>query len=398
MEPMRAHPAFPSLSRRVDSRLLGCHPLLEADFVSGDGCHLVDDAGRRFLDLESGSWAAVLGHGHPVVTAALTEQAVRLMHLGVRTPNRLAEEAATRLLSRAGLADGFCSFLSSGSEAVELGVQAIRRLTGRPLLATLASAYFGAVGDAAYRRPESWIEFQPDADLDAVPWERVGGLVLELGGGSPHFVRFPSEQRIAELVRRVRGAGGLVMVNEVTTGFGRLGTWFGFEQYGLRPDLVAVGKGLGNGYPVSALMCSGVVGKAIASMGLLHAQSHQNNPLGCAVALAVMKVLEEEDWIGRGARTGALLRQGLEELRAGCSAVQDVRGKGMLLGLELSREGLLDGATLQARLWERGVIVAAYPRHHPAGTGLRLDPPLVLEAVQVTQFLEKLADCLTLRP
>ncbi len=382
--------------------ILRCHPVNGINFVRGENCHLFDDSGRRFVDLESGSWAAVLGHGHPRVNQVIKDQADRIMHLGVRTPNRLAETAATDVLGLVGFPDGKCTFLSSGSEAVEFGVQVARRVTGRPLLLTFSDSYLAAFGSAARKDPAEWhlVDWHASsaagvaACLQTLPFDRIGGFVFEPGGGAPGFVCFPPSDLVEAIARRVQTGGGSVVGNEITTGMGRTGKWFGYQHYDLRPDIVALGKGLGNGFPVSATAIRREVAQALEAGGFRHAQSHQNNPLGCAVASAVIATLRDDRLVERGRDLGASLLGGLARLRAERPAIQEVRGRGMLLALELSPESGLSGSALQAALWERGFIAGGYPAGYPAGTGLRFDPSLTIDEADVSGVLEPLGEVL----
>lgn len=381
--------------------LLRCHPITGDNFVRGENCDLFDDQGRRFVDLESGSWAAVLGHSHPMVNAALKAQLDRVMHLGVRWPNHLAEEAAVAVLGLVGEPDGKCTFLSSGSEAVEFGVQAARRVSGRPLLVTFANSYLAAFGSAGAKSAAEWslidpLEWAADPErcLAAIPFEQVGGFVFEPGGGGPTFGRFPAESLVRAVAAQVRAAGGLLVVNEVTTGLGRTGRWFGYQHYGLQPDIVALGKGLGNGYPISATTFRREVAEALERSGCHHAQSHQNNPLGCAVALEVIKVLREGGWIERAERVGAWLLGELQRLKARHGCIREVRGRGLLLVLELDPAGPCTGALVQAALRERGFLVGCYPAGYAAGTGVRLDPSLTVEERDLAHLVASLDEVL----
>jgi acetylornithine/N-succinyldiaminopimelate aminotransferase len=386
------------MQQRCMHHLLRCHPINGINFVRGENCALFDENGRRFVDLESGSWAAVLGHAHPEVNATLHEQLDRVMHLGVRCPNGTAEAAAVDVLELVGMSHGRCTFLSSGSEAVEFGVQAARRLSERPLLLTFSDSYLAAFGSAGRKDLSEWhlancqalAKMDPAEALATIPFERIGGFVFEPGGGSPGFVRFPPAALVEAIADRVQADGGLLVCNEVTTGMGRTGRWFGYQHYRLSPDVVALGKGLGNGYPVSAVAIRGELAERLERGGLHHAQSHQNNPLGCAVARTVIRVLRDGNWIERGAAAGARLIEQLRELQRRHPAIREVRGRGMLIGLEFAPEAGHSGSSVHAALWERGLIAGCYPAGHPAGTGLRFDPSLTID----DSDLERLVECL----
>ncbi len=128
------------------NHILRCHEITKTDFVRGDGCYLYDVHGKKHVDFEAGIWATALGHNHPRINQTIRTQLEQVTHLGTRYPNMLTEEAAVAVLGTVGLADGKCVFLSSGSEAVEFGVQVARRLTGQPLLLMLAGSNMGSYG------------------------------------------------------------------------------------------------------------------------------------------------------------------------------------------------------------------------------------------------------------
>ena len=372
--------------------ILKCHEIVKTDFVRAENCALYDAQGRRYIDLESGIWCTALGHSHPRLGQVLAAQAAQLMHLGTRYPNSIVEEAALAVLGIVQIDDGKCTFLSSGSEAVEFGAQAIRRVSGKTRLLTFSNSYLAAYGSAGRKQAEEWYLLDwnacPDIEqcLAQIPFEQIGGFVFEPGGSGSGFVLFPPQQLVQELVHKVRQAGGLVMSNEVTAGMGRNGKWFGFQHYDLRPDIVALGKGLGNGYPVSAVAMRGDVAEQLEASGLRYAQSHQNDPLGCAVAKEVIAILQEENLIERGAELGAYFLTGLQRLVAKRPVLIEARGRGMLLGLEFQPQESFSVETAYRVLLERGFLVGYYP----AGNVIRLDPALTIERELIDQFL----DCL----
>ncbi|MCC6650583.1 MAG: aspartate aminotransferase family protein [Candidatus Eisenbacteria bacterium] len=364
------------------THILQCHDIVKTDLVRGEGCHLFDSRGARFTDFESGIWSAALGHGHPRITAVIREQSAALTHLGTRYPSPLAERAAVDILGTVGMGEGKCVLLSSGSEAVEFGVQVARRFSGKPLLLTLAHSYLAAYGSAGAKRSGEWCEFDAGACthtgpcdcLDAIPFADIGAFVFEPGGSGMAFVKFPPQRLVEEIARRVRAHGGLLMANEVTTGMGRTGRWFGFQHYGVQPDVVALGKGLGNGYPVSAVAMRPEVAERVERGGFHYAQSHQNDPLGCAVASEVIAVLREELWVDRGERMGQGFLESLKQLVERHAVLREARGRGLLLGLEFHPHERLSAASVYAQLVEQGFLVGCYP----AGNMLRFSPPLVI--------------------
>ncbi len=374
--------------------ILECHEIVKTDFVRARNCSLFDAGGREYIDLESGTWCTALGHNHPAVNRALREQAKQVIHLGSRYPNQLAEQAARDVLEIAGMKAGKCVFLSSGSEAVEFGVQAARRASQRELLLTFRNSYLAAYGSAGGKSGPEWLSFdweacagrRPEDCLEGIPFDRLGAFVFEPGGSGIGLAHFPPDPLVREIARRTRQAGGLLMANEITTGMGRTGKWFGFQHYDFQPDIVAIGKGLGNGYPVSAAAMSRQVAQRLEADGFHYVQSHQNDPLGCSVAHKVIAVMRAEDWVGRGAAIGEYFLAGLKRLERKHPLVKEARGRGMLLGLEFRPHPTLSAAAIYRRLLEQGFLAAYYP----AGNFLRFDPALTIRKRDVSRLL----DCL----
>ena len=151
--------------------------------------------------------------------------------------------------------------------------------------------------------------------LKEIPFDKIGAFVFEPGGSGIGFVHFPPRPLVEAIAGRVRASGGLIVANEITTGIGRTGKWFGFQHYDIQPDIVALGKGLGNGYPVSAVAVREETAEKLERGGFHYVQSHQNDPLGCAIAREVIAALHEEKLIERGAELGAYFLEGLREIQ-----------------------------------------------------------------------------------
>jgi acetylornithine aminotransferase len=285
------------------NHIVRCHEIVEAAFVRGENCYLYDSEGRRFVDFESGIWSAAIGHGHPRINDAIRAQIEKITHLGTRYPSALAETAAVDILDIVGINNGKCVLLSSGSEAVEFAVQAARRTATGPLFLTFSNSYLAAYGSAGRRSADEWclldwsacVNSDPRECLKSIPFDKIGAFVFEPGGSGSGFITFPPKHLVQDIVRRVKRAGGTIVANEVTTGMGRTGKWFGFQHYDIQPDIVALGKGLGNGYPVSAVAIRRDIADELERSGFHYAQSHQNDPLGCAVATEVIATLAEEN-------------------------------------------------------------------------------------------------------
>jgi acetylornithine/N-succinyldiaminopimelate aminotransferase len=384
------------------------HDVLLEDVVRGEGCYLYDSNGKRYVDLESGVWCTSLGHGHPRILKTLREQAARIAHNGFIYASPIVEEAASEILDLLGFSGGNLVFICSGSEAVEYGVRVTRMTTDRPLLMTMADSYFGAYGSAWRRDEAEWFSFDwlacsdcPDERVcdetcprwAAVPFGKIGGFLFEPGSSSG-LVRFPPVKLIRGIVDMMRRERGIVQVNEVTTGIARTGKWFGYQHYGITPDIVSMGKGIGNGYPVSVTAFRPGVIERLAGKPIPYAQSHQNDPLGAAVAREVIRVIEEEGLVQRAVEIGGMLVAGLEEIKARTGRIREIRSRGLLVAIEMEDgpDEALTRKTLK-HLLDRGYVVA-----RRSGFGvLRVDPPLTIDADDIQGFIEAL-DSLLGRP
>lgn len=382
------------------------HDLLLPGVVRAEGARVYDAEGRAYVDLESGVWCTPLGHGHPALLRVLAEQSRRITHAGYCYSSPVVDEAAREILGLLGFEAGRCVFLCSGSEAVEYGVRIARALSDRPLLLTMTDSYFGAYGSASLKRPDEWFAYdwlgcagcpepgngeEPCAHWNAIPFDRIGGFLFEPGSSSG-LVRFPPRGLIRRVVDTVRQAGGLVVVNEVTTGVGRTGAWFGYEHYGITPDVVALGKGIGNGYPVSVCAVGPGAAERLRSRPIHYAQSHQNDPLGAAVAREVVRVVREEGLVERGREIGGLLARGLEGIAARTGRIAQIRQRGPMVAIELKHDPASSpAAETHRQLVQRGFIVA----RRPGLEVLRIDPPLTVERGDVEGFLLALEEVLS---
>jgi len=379
------------------------HELIAMDIVRADNCDLVDAEGTRYVDLESGVWCTPLGHSHPRVIRALCEQAARIAHAGFNYSSGVVEEAAVEVLSALRMEDGRCTFLCSGSEAVEYGVRAARMVSTRPLFLTMADSYFGAYGAASQRPDREWFCFDwsscaacPDATCcdeqcerwASIPLDRIAAFVFEPGSSSGN-VRFPPRKLVENLARSLRETGGLIVVNEVTTGIGRTGRWFGFEHYELEPDVVALGKGIGNGYPVSVCALSERALRRLGGRPVAWAQSHQNDPLGAAVAREVIRTIGDERLIERSKDIAEQLLAGLRTIEARTRMIAEVRARGLMLAVELKDDPAYSMTTATHReLARRGFLVA----RRPSAPVLRLDPALTIPSRSIDGFLSALEE------
>lgn len=355
------------------------------------GANVEDVDGNVFIDMTAGFGVASVGHRHPDVVAAGQAQLGRLPHaMGDAFPDPRRIELLERLSDLTGLDNAILG--SSGSDAVEAALKTARIATGRSTVVAFDGGYhglsYGALAATGYKRGAFAAPFaeQLGAHVRHVPFgslpdlSDVGAVLVEpiQGRGG---VRVPPEGWLAQLRAACDEAGAVLILDEIYTGFGRTGTLFAFQAEGVVPDLVCLGKGMAGGSPISA--CVGrrdVMDAWGASRGeALHTQTFLGHPVGCAMALACIDVVVDEDLAGRAARIGAGLRERLEVFGG-------VRGRGLLLGLEVPNTPQLSRALL-----ERGYI--ALPAGEEAEV-LALTPPLNISEEQLDGFVATLRELL----
>ncbi len=372
------------------------HKLQLPDIASSDGVHVFTGDGNRYLDLTSGVWCISVGHRNERVTEAIRSQLAILSHAGFNYSHPIVEEAAASLLSVCGMDDGGAVFLCSGSEAIDYARQAAKCITGRELSLTFHDAYLGSLS-SVLDRSANWAIFDwencsycvdgrraADCDhFDEIPQE-VSEFLFE-PGSSAGQVRFAPVQVVRRVVDSVKAAGGKIIANEVTTGIGRTGSWFGHDHYGITPDMIVVGKGIGNGYPVSAVAMNGETRRRLEASDFKYMQSHQNDPLGAAVAKEVIAVIRDEGLIERAAANGTEFLAALQRLAARL-AVLEVRGRGLMLAIDLQDEATAAG--VYRALFDRGYIVCL------RGATLRIDPPLTTPRDAFLEFVGSLEEAL----
>ncbi len=373
--------------------ILKTHPIIDLNFTHAKGCYVYDQHGKEYLDFESGSWSLALGHCHPEINGTIALQIDKVMHLGVPFPNATTHKAANELLSLLDKKHGKCTFLSSGSEAVELAITLGRHVTQNRKCLTFESSYHSAYASMVERPSSDWVVVDWRAlsskplqeALDTIAFEEIGVFAFEPGGSGSESVSFPPKELVEAIVAEVQSHGGVVVANEITTGFGRLGSWFGYEHYGITPDIVAMGKCLGNGYPVSAVVVNREIADQIEDIDYHHAQSHQNDPLGCAVATEVIRVIKENKLIERGREMGTYFLQKLKELEK-YDCVKEARGRGMLLALEFHENQGVEVAEVYQSLLASGFIVAGAASRN----FLRFDPPLIIQKESIDLLINEL--------
>jgi 2,2-dialkylglycine decarboxylase (pyruvate) len=392
-------------------------------FDRGRGCELWDVAGRRFLDFESGQFCMSTGHSHPKVTEAVRQQASRLMQIGNRFTNQPRIVLAERLASLAPDPLAVSFFCSTGSEANETAFRVAKLVTGRFELVVLARGYHGrtaaafAASSSARRMrrgsgppPVGIVHASPPYSYRC-PFE-CGSCNLSCWRQSVEMIdRASSGDPAAVIIEFVLGSGGIIPVpgnwarqvrqfcdergalliaDEALTGLGRTGRWFAFEHAEVVPDIVVMSKALGGGVPAAALVTSRRIADAALAGGFVQAASHQGDPFQCAVALANLNVMADENLLGNAMSQGDRLVTGLRRLTGRHRIVGQARGLGLIAGLEIvdgSHEAPALAGAVSVACMDRGLIVGGIRPGNRGANTLRLAPPLTVTAAEIDEAL-----------
>ena len=368
-------------------------------FVRGRGTRLYDDQGREYLDFVSGIGAVNLGHAHPAVTAALCEQAAKLVHVSnlfyVEHRAELAEDVA-------GLLGGEWRmfFANSGTEAVEGAIKLARRWAGghKPgahTIVTLERSFHGRTlaALAATGQPSKQEAFAPMpsgfvhvpandiAALDCAVDETVAAVMVEVVQGEGGV--WPLSPEYLAAVRRICDErGALMIVDEVQTGFFRTGPAFAHQAYGVIPDVIAVAKAMANGLPIGGILARGEAATALKPGD--HGSTFGGGPAICAAGRATIAALVAEDLGANTIEMGAYLQSGLVALSETSALISDVRGAGLMVGVSLSKP---IAAEIGERALERGAVL-----NNIGADILRFLPPLVCGKPEIDTLLSMLSD------
>ena len=362
----------------------------------GEGSHVWDVDGRKYLDFLGGIAVNSLGHGHPAFVDTVARQAATLAHVSnyFATPQQL--ELAARLKQLAGTGDRGRVFLAnSGTEANETAIKLARLHDRDGLIVSLEGAFHGRSTGALALTPKAAYQdpFRPlipgvtsiAPTIEALEQlfagdERVSALVVEPIQGEAGVLPLPDGFLVR--ARELTSAhGALLIVDEIQTGMGRTGQWFAFQAAGITPDAVTVAKGIAAGFPLGALITFG------AASDLFYPGTHNStfggNPLASAVANAVIQEIEDQDLLANVTARGAQLREGVE----GLPLVAGTRGAGLLIGIRLSAPL---AAEVRAAAHERGLIVNA-----PSADAIRIAPAYTIGDAEVAEFLELFGQALS---
>lgn len=417
----------------VEAHVMRYGPAFERRVIDrAEGSFVIDEDGARILDFTSGQMSSVLGHSHPDIVRTLRDQAGRLDHLFSGMLSRPVVDLCTRLGS---LVPGLekTMLLSTGGESNEAAIRLAKCVTGRHEIVAFTKSWHGMTGAAAgatyssarkgygpagvgnfaipaphayrprFAHADGSLDWQTELDdafaqVDAQSTGSLAAFIAEPILSSGGVIELP-EGYLAALKRKCEERGMLLILDEAQTGVGRTGHMFAFQRDGVVPDILTLSKTLGAGLPLAAVLTSRAIEEAAYDKGFVFLTTHVSDPLPAAVGLTVLDVIERDGLIGRAAEAGARLRDGLEALKQRFDCVGDVRGRGLLLGLEIVTDrasktpDLARGDRIAAEAMARGLSMNIV-KIPAMGAVFRIAPPLTASDVEIDQGLSLMADAI----
>ena len=372
-------------------RLFDVYPLYDINIVKGEGCQVWDDKGQEYLDLYGGHAVISIGHCHPHYVQMLQEQLTRLGFYSNSVINRLQEQLAERLGQASGYEDYQLFLINSGAEANENAMKLASFTNGRTRILSAEKAFHGRTSLAveATQNPKiiapinanRHVTYLPINDLDA--WKRelekgdVCACIVECiqGVGGCNMLTAEFAQGLQEACR---ANGAFLICDEIQCGYGRSGKFFAHQWLGIRPDLITVAKGIGNGFPMGGVLIAPTFQPVYGQLGTTFGGNH----LACTAALAVLDVFEQEHLVENAHKVGEYLAQRLRQMQLRTDHILEVRGRGLMIGVVLD----IPHKEVRSRLIHEQHCFTGC-----AGTNiLRILPPLCLTEAQVDDFITRL--------
>ena len=372
-------------------KLFDVYPLFDVNIVKGQGCKVWDDQGTEYLDLYGGHAVISIGHCHPHYVEAVSRQAATLGFYSNSVVNDLQRQLAKRLGPISGYDDYQLFLVNSGAEANENALKLASFTNGRTRVLVAQKAFHGRTSLAveATDNPKIIAPINANGHVTYLPLNDIDAWKAELGKGDVCAcileciqgvggIRMAEPAFAQQLQALCQENGTVLICDEIQCGYGRSGKFFAHQWLGIRPDIITVAKGIANGFPMSGVLISPMFKPVYGQLGTTFGGNH----LGCAAALAVLDIMEQEHLVENAARVGDFLIKQLKELKASQPHIIDVRGRGLMIGIELD----IPHKEVRSRL--------VYEQHCFTGCSgtnlLRLLPPLCITEAEATLFIEKL--------
>ncbi len=366
---------------------------------SAEGWTITDSEGKQFIDCLGGYGMFALGHRNPAVVKAVEDALHTMPMCGKVLFNRQMADLAEKLAEITPGELQYSFFVNSGTEAVEGCLKVARLATKRTKFVAAENAFHGktmgsltATGRDLYRDPFKPLldgfTHVPYGDIEAIKNavdEETAAVILEPIQGEGGII-VPPDGYLRQVKEVCEAKGALLIADEVQTGIGRTGEWFGVNHDGVTPDLMACAKALGGGVmPIGAIIGTPRAWQGLIEAPFLHTSTFGGNQLACAAGIAAIKYIQEEDLLRRGRETGAYFKAGLEKIMQEYpEVIAQVRGRGMMIGIELTKEGA--GGMLMSLMIDKKIIVA-YTLNNPKV--IRIEPPLIMPVEVVDHVLEE---------
>ena len=367
-------------------KLFDVYPLFDIEIVKGRGCYTYDSLGNEYIDLYGGHAVISIGHSHPHYLEAINRQASNLVFYSNSVVNSLQQRLADKLGKASGYDDYQLFLINSGAEANENALKLASFHTGRSRIVAFGKAFHGRTSLAveATDNPKivapvnaaGHVTFVPLNDIDAVRTELAKGDVAAViieGIQGVGGVQIPDDTFMQQLRQACTDTGTVLVLDEIQSGYGRSGKFFAHQYAGIRPDIITMAKGIGNGFPMGGLLISPMFKPVYGMLGTTFGGNH----LACAAAIAVLEVMESENLVDNARNVGEYLMAELKKL----PQLQQVRGRGLMIGLEFANPV----KELRTRLLKEQHVFTGV-----SGTNtLRLLPPLVISREIADEFLSR---------
>lgn len=367
--------------------LFDVYPLFDINIVKGKGCHVWDENGTEYLDLYGGHAVISIGHAHPHYVEKVSKQVATLGFYSNSVINKLQQEVAYRLGRISGYEDYSLFLINSGAEANENALKLASFYNGRTRIVSFARAFHGRTSLAveATENPKIIAPINANGHVIYLPLNDINAIETELGKGDVCAViiegiqgvggiQIPTPTFMQELRRICTDTNTVLILDEIQSGYGRSGKFFAHQYSGIRPDLITVAKGIGNGFPMAGVLISPMFTPVYGQLGTTFGGNH----LACSAALAVLDVIEQEHLVENAAKIGTYLMEELKKL----PQIKEVRGKGLMIGMEFDQPVKEIRSKL---IYEQKVFTGA-----SGSNVIRLLPPLCLNMEEAQEFLCRL--------